>query len=160
MPIKFTNNKNKTNDTLPFKKRNYISFNSAYPNNYNPYVFKLKKAIILERGIVEDVKDGKLLISCRNRSYDLKVYFRRNVDQVSLVSKTHLTFGVPKNQEYPGTVQKVVQYALFYSSIQMSFSTIHKSRYSTKDKAKYNTTSPSTTIYSHSYPTNSSTIAD
>ena len=59
------------------KGDDYALFNSANFYIYNPYIFKLKKAIRLERVIVEEVKDGKILISCRIRLLDLKVHFRR-----------------------------------------------------------------------------------
>ena len=66
MPAKPINKNNKTNDIFPLKKNYYISFNSTNPFKCNPYAFKLKKTIRLEKGIVEDIRDGIAIISCRN----------------------------------------------------------------------------------------------
>ena len=90
MSIKIKKNNNKANSNLPFQKEKYVSFNSANPYNYNPRAFKIKKDIRLEKGIVKDVKDGNVIISCSNRELDIKVHFTRSVDQLTLVSKTHV----------------------------------------------------------------------
>ena len=67
------NYNNKTNDTVSFKRGNYVSFNSANPFKYNPYAYKLKGTIRLERGIVEDFKDGTWL-SVAEIEYPIKRY--------------------------------------------------------------------------------------
>lgn len=80
MAVKLINYNIKTNDTFLFKKGNYLSFNSTNPFKYNPYAYKLKEYIRLERGIVEEVKDSKVIISCYDRKYNLKVHFKRRAD--------------------------------------------------------------------------------
>ena len=87
MSVKLLDNKNKPNNTRLFKKCNYVSFNSSTPFHYNPFVYKIKDIICLERGIIEEVKNGKVVISYRDRTYD------RKADQVKLISQTHLCLG-------------------------------------------------------------------
>ena len=90
MPVKLITYKNKTNDTFSSKKGSYVSFNSVNPFKFNPYAYKSNETIRLDREIVEEVKDDKLLISCRNHVFDQKVHFRRNADEVGIISQTRL----------------------------------------------------------------------
>lgn len=68
MPVKLITYKNKTNDTFSSKKGSYVSFNSVNPFKFNPYAYKSNETIRLDREIVEEVKDDKLLSSCK-KSY-------------------------------------------------------------------------------------------
>ena len=101
MAVKLINYNIKTNDTFLFKKGNYLSFNSANPFKYNPYAYKLKEYIRLERGIVEEVKDSKVIISYCDRKYNLKVHFKRRVDQAKLISKTRLYLRYAEEHRVP-----------------------------------------------------------
>ena len=82
--------KNQPNNPFVSKKGNYVSFNSSNPFTYNPFAYNRRRPISLERGIIKEVKDGKVIIRYWDRTYDQKVHFRRKSDQVKLFSQTYL----------------------------------------------------------------------
>ena len=90
MPINsLDNNINQINNIL-FEKGNYVFFDSANTFNYNPFAYYTKDTIHIERGIIEEVKDGNVFIICRDRKYDQKEQFKRRASQVKLISKTQI----------------------------------------------------------------------
>ena len=101
MSTKSTNNNNNDNEISRFEKGNYVSFNSKNPFTFKKYTFKQNKNISLKKGIVEEFGNGTVLISYRNRLINLKLHFRRNVDQVTLVSKIYLYFWYSEEPRLP-----------------------------------------------------------
>ena len=89
MPAKTAINNNRTNNIINFEKENYVSCNSSNPYTRDKYESKLRKTFRLERGIVGEVNDGTVVISCLDKLIDLKLYFRRDSDKVTFISKIH-----------------------------------------------------------------------
>ena len=92
MPAESIKINNNYNNISLFEKGNYVSFNSENPIHHNNYAVNQNKTTYLLKETVEEVGNGSVLISCRNRLINLRIEYRRDEDQVTLISKKHLYF--------------------------------------------------------------------
>ena len=94
---------NQPNNPFIFKKGNFVSFNSS-----DPFQFNINNHIRLERGIIEEVKGGTVIISYWDRNVDQKVHCRRKIDMVKIIIQSHICLGCTEEPRVPSLGSLVV----------------------------------------------------